>query len=157
MPVSADTLRIHLDYTAWAASRLLEAAGEVIAGGIDARFWDRGQERRGHARARVRSGPRLDRQNSRAAAGEISLPTRIATYLCCNANGRRCFDLWEEWAAGLTDENVTQVASYQDLKGNPYHAVVEDRPARGESRDASSGTSFRDSCGRWDTSRRRWI
>ena len=29
MPVSADTLRIHLDYTAWASARLLEAAAKL--------------------------------------------------------------------------------------------------------------------------------
>ena len=27
---------------------------------------------------------------------------------------------WQDWAEGLTDENVTQVASYHDLKGNAW-------------------------------------
>ena len=28
--------------------------------------------------------------------------------------------VWQQWAAGLTEENVTRIASYQDTKGNPY-------------------------------------
>lgn len=28
--------------------------------------------------------------------------------------------VWQQWAAGLTEENVTRIASYQDIKGNSF-------------------------------------
>ena len=119
MTVSAETLRIHLDYTAWAASRLLAAAAQVSPEELTRDFGTADKSVVGTL-AHVFAADRvwIGRIQGRAPAKFITDEERDLSVL--QSEWPAVLRSWQEWAAGLTDENVTQVASYHDLKGNAW-------------------------------------
>jgi uncharacterized damage-inducible protein DinB len=123
MPVSADTLRLHLDYSAWATRLLLDAAAELPAAGWSHDFGaaDRsvsgtlvhifGADRIWLARVRGveqpgRPGPEFE---------EIATLRQAWFSLAAE---------WRAWAETLSDEAALEVISYRDLKGNPWRTPL---------------------------------
>ena len=118
MPISAEAIREHLSYSAWATVRLLDAAAKLspeeltrdfgtadrnVLGtlahtfGAD-RVWlarVRGQQQHGLSEA-DREWPTIQREWSAVSEG------------------------WREWARGMTDDSLLTVLDYTDLKGNPW-------------------------------------
>jgi uncharacterized damage-inducible protein DinB len=99
MPVSPETLRTHLDYTAWAASRLLDASAQLSPEELNRDFGTADKSVVGTL-AHVFAADRV-----------LSLLQREWPVVLRS---------WQDWAAGLTDENVAQVTAYRDLKGNAW-------------------------------------
>jgi uncharacterized damage-inducible protein DinB len=154
MPISPETLRTHLDYSAWATARLLDAAAQLSPEELDRDFGTADKSVIGtlaHVFAAYRVW--IGRIQGRAPAKFITDEDRDLSLL--QREWPAVFRSWREWAAGLTDEDVTQVASYQDLKGNawttPWWKIVL-HVITGH----ITGGRFPDSYGRWGTSRRRW-
>ncbi len=147
MPVSPETLRTHLDYTAWAASRLLEAPAQLSPEELTRDFGTADKSVVGTL-AHVFAADRvwIGRIQGTPPAKFITDEDRDLALL--QREWPVVLRAWQEWAAGLTNENVAQVAVLSGFEGQCVdHALVEDRPARGESRNSSSGTSFRVSTG----------
>jgi uncharacterized damage-inducible protein DinB len=119
MPVSPETLRIHLDYTAWAATRLLDASVQLSAEELNRDFGTADKSVVGTL-AHVFAADRvwIGRIQGQPPAKFISDEDRELVLL--QREWPAVLHSWQEWAAGLTDENVTQVASYHDLKGNAW-------------------------------------
>jgi uncharacterized damage-inducible protein DinB len=119
MTVSPETLRIHLDYTAWAATRLLDAAAQLPAEELTRDFGTADKSVVGTL-AHVFAADRvwIGRIQGQAPAKFITDEDRDLSLL--QREWPAVLRSWQEWAAGLTDENVTQVASYHDLKGNAW-------------------------------------
>jgi len=119
MTVSADTLRTHLDYTAWATARLLEAAAKLSPEELTRDFGTADKNVVGTL-AHVFAADRIwmARIQGQPPAKFITDADRDLALL--NGEWPALLEEWQQWAAGLTDENVATVASYKDLKGNPY-------------------------------------
>lgn len=119
MPVSADILRLHLDYTAWASQRLLDAAAELSPEELTRDFKTADSDVLGtlaHIFAsdriwfsRLQGNPRttfLDPGERDLARLREAWPALLQR--------------WKEWAAPLTDEQAAAKVAFRDMKGNPY-------------------------------------
>jgi uncharacterized damage-inducible protein DinB len=119
MPVSPETLRAHLDYTAWAASRLLDAAAQLPPEELTRDFGTSDKNVVGTL-AHIFAADRvwIGRIQGRAPAKFITEEDRDLAFL--QREWPAVLRSWKDWAAGLTAENVAEVASYHDLKGNAW-------------------------------------
>ncbi len=118
MPVSADTLRDHLAYSAWATSRLLDAVATLSPEELSRDFGTSDRSVVGTL-AHTFGADRvwLLRITGQPQRGLSDADREWA-------NIRRewpaVHDGWREWARGLSDESVLEVLDYTDLKGNPW-------------------------------------
>jgi uncharacterized damage-inducible protein DinB len=119
MAVSADTLRAHLDYTAWASRRLLDAAAQLTPEDLTRDFKTSDKtvlDTLVHTFAadrawfhRVQGNPRstfIDAEDRDFAGLQQAWPA--------------LHQKWADWAAPLTDQQALTVLSYRDLSGNPH-------------------------------------
>jgi uncharacterized damage-inducible protein DinB len=119
MTVSADTLRMHLDYTSWATARLLAAAGQLSPEELTRDFGTADKNVVGTL-AHIFAADRvwMARIQGQPPGKFITPEDRDLAVL--HREWPALLQVWKQWAGGLTDENVGTMASYQDLKGNPY-------------------------------------
>jgi len=123
MPVSADTLRLQLDYSAWATRRLLDDAAELTAAERSRDFGTADRSVAGtllHIFAADRIW--LTRvlgmgQPSHPGADFEEINTLREAWLSLGAE-------WKAWAETLSDAGALQVLSYCDLKGNPWQTPL---------------------------------
>jgi uncharacterized damage-inducible protein DinB len=118
MPVSADSLRDHIEYSAWATRRLLDAVAKLSPEELARDFGTSDRSVLGTLAhtfgadrvwlARVAGGPQV---------GLSDADRELAAIL---REWPAVLDGWREWARGLTDEGVLTVLDYKDLKGNPW-------------------------------------
>jgi len=119
MIASADALRTHLDYTIWATGRLLEAAASLSPEELTRDFGTADKTVVGTL-AHVYAADRvwMARIQGKMPGKFITDEDRDLRLL--NREWPALLEVWRDWAAGLTDENVASEAVYQDLKGNPH-------------------------------------
>ncbi len=123
MSISADALRTHIDYTAWASQRLVQAAGERSDEELHRDFGTADGSVLGtlvHTYAADRLW--LSRLSGCPHPGFISDADRRLSVLQNDwpaLHGR-----WREWAAGLTDDMAREPLSYSDMKGRPWRQPV---------------------------------
>jgi uncharacterized damage-inducible protein DinB len=119
MTVSADVLRNHLDYTAWASKRLVDTAAGLSKEELTRDFQTADHSILGtlvHVYAADRIW--LARVTNAPAAPFITeadhnLPVLVNDW---PALGGR----WRKYGMTLTDESAAADISYKDTKGNPY-------------------------------------
>jgi uncharacterized damage-inducible protein DinB len=123
MPVSADTLRLHLDYTAWASQRLMDAAAKLSAEELTHDF-------------KTADKSVLDTLVHVYAADRIWLARVLgeprATFIdpedrdlgLLQAEWPALLQRWKLWLRDLNDVDVLQPISYKDTKGNPYSSPL---------------------------------
>ncbi len=114
--MTAEEIRLHMSYSGWASRKLLDAAlalseqdqhrdfgvsHKSLIGTLEHIFL---ADRVWFARA---VDPRVLESQEPLAVAWPRLQQR-----------------WEDWAVGLTDEDITRVVDYKDLKGNPYYTPV---------------------------------
>lgn len=119
MSVPADTLRLHLDYSAWASNRLLEAASLLSHEELTRDFQTADKNvvsTLAHAFAADRIW--LARIQGNPPAAFIGDTDRQLGTL--QSEWPALQQRWKQWAAPLTDQDVLAKISYKDLKGNPY-------------------------------------
>ena len=119
MPVSPETLRIHLNYSAWATAWLLESAEKLSPEELTRDFGTADRSVVGtlaHTFAADRVW--IGRIQGQPPAKFISDEDRDLRLL--QREWPEVYQRWIAWGLGLTDENVTQMATYQDLKGNAW-------------------------------------
>jgi len=119
MPVSADTLRLHLDYTAWASQRLLDSAAKLSHEELTRDF-------------KTADKSILDTLVHIYAADRIWLARVLneprATFIdpedrdlgLLQAEWPALQQRWKLWLRDLNDVDVLQPISYKDTKGNAY-------------------------------------
>lgn len=123
MSVSADVLRLHLDYTSWASRALMEAAGRLASDELTRDFATADKSVLGtlvHVYAADRIWlARLERrpQLPFVTPADYQLSVLEADW---PALGER----WRQWAAGLTDEAAAAALSYTDMRGNPWQQPI---------------------------------
>jgi uncharacterized damage-inducible protein DinB len=140
MSVSADVLRTHIDYTAWASLRLLNAAAELTPEELTRNFQTADRSVLGTL-AHLFASDRiwLARVSGGPPASFVTDADRDFTAL---QNGwPALLERWKTWAAELTDERAQAPVTYHDLKGRPWkhplwqlilHVVNHDTHHRGQ-------------------------
>src|SRR5690349_2743020 len=120
MPVAAETLRTHLDYTTWATNRLLESARGLSAAELARDFATADRSVLGtltHVFAADRAWlARIEGKPQERPEG-YDLPRLEAEW-------SELYGRWKGWAGGLTDDSIQERISYRDWKGNPWVSPV---------------------------------
>ena len=121
MAISADILRTHIHYTAWASQRLLQAAAQLSDEEVNRDFGTADRSVLGaltHVSradrswlARVKGDPRPQ------FPSETSLATLQVEWPALH-------EQWNLWALGLTDQSALTEIVYQDLKGHTWKQPV---------------------------------
>lgn len=121
MPVSADTLRQHLDYSTWASLRLMDAAANLSQEELTREFNTADKNVIGTL-AHVFAADRvwLARVKGETPGRFITDGDRRLEVL--QSDWPALHQRWKMWAEPLTDENVLNVVSYKDTKGNAYES-----------------------------------
>ena len=119
MPISSDTLRLHLDYSAWASNRLLNVAATLTPEELTRDFKTSDKnilETLVHVFAADRIW--LSRIRGSSPTTFSSLEDRQLAVL---QNAWPALQQQrKQWAAPLTDLDVPAKIAYRDLKGNPW-------------------------------------
>jgi uncharacterized damage-inducible protein DinB len=119
MPVSVDTLRLQLDYSAWATQRLLDAAAKLSHEELTRDFQTADKcvlDTLVHVYAADRIW--LTRVLSEPRATFIDPQDRDLTLL--QTEWPALHQRWKLWLRDFSDDDVLRVISYQDTKGRPY-------------------------------------
>jgi uncharacterized damage-inducible protein DinB len=119
MAVSADVLRLHLDYTAWATGLLLDAVSELSPEELTRDF---------HTADKSVLGTLVH-----AFAADRLWFSRVSGAPIMEFVTEADFDLgvlrtewpvvqqwWKEWAAGMTDQSAQATLAYKDMAGRPW-------------------------------------
>lgn len=119
MSVSADTLRLHLDYHAWASRRLLNATDQLTPAELS-RDFKTSDKNVLETLAHVFGADRLwlARVNGECPTTLLTPEDRHLGVL--TEQWPVLQQRWKDWAAPLTDRDFQAKIPYRDLKGNPY-------------------------------------
>jgi len=130
MSVSADVLREHLSYTAWASRHLVRAVEHLSHDELshDFRFSERnilGTLVHIFAADRIWLS-RVEGEPRTTFISEADYNLHVL-----QIDWPLIYDKWQEWAAPLTDGQVKQDFNYRNLKGDPHtSAIWEERKAK---------------------------
>ncbi|MGD0300303.1 MAG: DinB family protein [Bryobacteraceae bacterium] len=119
MAVSADTLRLHLDYAAWASRRLLDCAAKLSEEELTRDFKTSHRsvlDTLAHVFAADRTW--FGRIQGDPPASFINPEDRQLSVL--EKEWPALQNRWKHWAAPLTDPDVQAKLAYRDMKGNPW-------------------------------------
>jgi uncharacterized damage-inducible protein DinB len=119
MSAPSDTLRLHLDYTAWATRRLLDTVANLSSEDLthDFRTSDKTViDTLAHVFAADRVW--LGRIQGNPPANFISPADRQLSLL--QKEWPALQERWKQWASPLTDQDVQAKIAYRDLKGNSW-------------------------------------
>ena len=119
MLISADLLRLHLDYSRWASARLLDAVATLPESDLRRDFGTAHKSIIGTL-AHVYRGDRIwlarvlgdDPQTLPEAAGEDL--AALGPAMSAASDG------WLDWVQALSDEDVMRALRYSDMKGNTW-------------------------------------
>ncbi|HZT29582.1 MAG TPA: DinB family protein [Bryobacteraceae bacterium] len=119
MSVSADALRLHLDYTAWASRRLVAAAAQLSAEELQRDFGTADKSVLGTL-VHVFGADRiwLARLEGKPPGSFLTEADYLLSVL--ENDWPALHERWKQWAAGLTDEVVRRVVTYHDTKGREW-------------------------------------
>ena len=119
MTVSAATVGNHLDYTAWATARLLEAAGKLSKDELARDFATADKSVVGTL-AHIFAADRVWMARIEGVTLRAFLSPEERDLALLVREWPALLGRWKQWAEGLTDESVQTEISYQDLKGNTW-------------------------------------
>jgi uncharacterized damage-inducible protein DinB len=124
MLISPEALRTHIDYTAWASARLVEAAAQLTPDELTRDFGSADKSVLGtlvHVFA-------ADRIWMTRIAGDppakFMEPERDMHLSVLQNAWPPLLKKWQEWAASLTGESTEAVVSWKDGKGNSFEMPV---------------------------------
>lgn len=120
MSVSADVLRTHIDYTAWASLRLLAAAAELTPEELTHDFHTADRSVLGTL-AHLFAADRLWLARLTGAQPAAFVTDSDRDLAALQLGWPELLERWQEWAAGLTDANAREQIAYSDMKGNPWN------------------------------------
>ena len=119
MPVAVDTLRLQLDYSAWASQRLMDAAAKLSTEELTRDFQTADKcvlDTLVHVYAADRIW--LSRVRAEPRATFVDQEDRDLTLL--QSEWPALHGRWKLWLTDFTDADVARPIAYRDMKGNPY-------------------------------------
>src|SRR3984885_8984000 len=119
MPVSVDTLRLQLDYSAWATQRLLDAAAKLSPEELTRDFKTSDKtvlDTLVHVYAADRIW--LTRVLNEPRATFVDPEDRDLTLL--QTEWPALHQRWKLWLRDFSDDDVLRKIFYHDTRGNPY-------------------------------------
>jgi uncharacterized damage-inducible protein DinB len=119
MFLSAEALRSHIGYTAWASGRLVEAAGRLAEEELTRDFGTADKSVLGTL-VHVFGADRLWLARLRGEPATTYLTDADYRLTVLQNDWPSLYQRWSEWAAGLTDEAAQTEVSYADMRGNPW-------------------------------------
>jgi uncharacterized damage-inducible protein DinB len=119
MAVSADTLRLHLDYHAWASRRLLKATDQLTPAELS-RDFKTSDKNVIETLAHVFGADRLWLKRVNGESPSTLLAPEDRHLGAITRQWPVLQQSWKEWAAPLTDRDFQTKIPYRDLKGNAY-------------------------------------
>jgi len=117
--MSPETLLTHLDYTAWASRRLVEAAAQLTPEELTRDFGTSDKSVLGtlvHVFAADRIW--LCRVTGSSFPDRLVDPEKDMHFSVLETEWPELLNRWKVWVLGLADTSA--VISYRDMKGNPY-------------------------------------
>jgi uncharacterized damage-inducible protein DinB len=118
-----DQIRAHIDYTAWASARLVEAAAALTPGELARDFGTADKSVLGtlvHVFA-------ADRIWLRRVLGEVItsfIEEHDRDLAVLQRDWPPLMERWKSHVAGLTAADLDRTVHYADLRGNPHHTVL---------------------------------
>jgi uncharacterized damage-inducible protein DinB len=119
MAVSADTLRLHLDYHAWASGRLLDATGQITPDELT-RDFKTSDKNVLETLTHVFAADSIWLARVRGESPTTFLAPEDRHPGVLSQQWPAIQQRWKEWAAPLSDQDVQAKISYRDMKGNPW-------------------------------------
>jgi uncharacterized damage-inducible protein DinB len=119
MPVTADTLRLHFDYSAWASRRLMEAASKLTPEEM-ARDFKTSDSNVVNTLAHVFAADRIWLSRVQGAPRATFLDPTDCEFMALDREWPALYKRWKEWLTPLTDDGAQAKIAYRDMKGNPY-------------------------------------
>jgi uncharacterized damage-inducible protein DinB len=123
MPISVDTLRLQLDYSAWASQRLLDAAAKLSPEELTRDFKTSDKcvlDTLVHVYAADRIWLARVLAESRATFADPE--DRDLTLL--QTEWPALHQRWKLWLRDFSDDDVLRVISFRNMKGRPYSQPV---------------------------------
>ena len=123
MPVSADTLRLQLDYSAWASQRLMDAATKLSPEELT-RDFNTADKTVLDTLVHVYAADRiwLARVSGQQRATFIDPEDRDLNRL--QTEWPALHERWKLWMSEFKDDDVSRIIDYKDTKGRPYSQPV---------------------------------
>ena len=123
MPVSADTLRLQLDYSNWASQRLMDAAAKLIPEELK-RDFKTADKSVVETLAHVFAADRIWLARVQGTPRDKFIGPEDCDLTAMNKEWPAVREGWKKLMASLSDQDVLKVISYKDLKGNPYQTPL---------------------------------
>jgi uncharacterized damage-inducible protein DinB len=124
MAITLEALHAHLDYTAWASGRLVQAATVLSTEELTRDFHTADRSVLGtlvHIYAADRIWLARIRGNPPA---QFIDPERDMQLSVLQNDWPALYAQWKQWAATLTEDPMPAKISYKDMKGNPYETPL---------------------------------
>ena len=120
MPTLVDVLRSHLDYTAWASGKLVDAAGTLSPQELVRDFGTADHNVLGTL-VHVYAADRLWLNRVEGNPPERFLvPERDMHLAVLKSDWPALHERWKRWGALLTEESIQRDVSYKSIKGDAF-------------------------------------
>jgi uncharacterized damage-inducible protein DinB len=123
MSVSADLLRNHLAYSAWASQRLLDAVAQIPSGELTRDFQTADRTVIGTL-AHVFAADRIWLARVTGATSGEFITDADRQLPVLQKDWPELHARWQQWAGQLTDESVRSIVEFKDTKGNPHRLLL---------------------------------
>jgi uncharacterized damage-inducible protein DinB len=124
MAITLEALHSHLDYTAWASSRLVNAASSLTPEELTRDFHTADHTVLGtlvHIYAADRIW--LGRIQGNPPAQFINPEQDVHLHVLQN-DWPALYQRWKQWASGQTEDSLRAKFAYKDMKGNPHETPL---------------------------------
>ena len=118
MPISADTLRLQLDYSAWATQRMVAAAATLSPEELTRDFQTADKSVLGTL-AHIFAADRIWLSRVLAVPRATFIDPEERDLALLQTEWPALLQRWSVWIHGLKDADVENTISFQDLRGRP--------------------------------------
>jgi uncharacterized damage-inducible protein DinB len=119
MPVSADTLRMHLAYSAWASRRLVDAVARLSPEELKRDFQTADHSPLGTL-VHVFAADRIWLTRVSGAPSHPFVTDADHSLAVLQNDWPALYDRWQQWAVGITDQSAQESVAYKDTQGNAF-------------------------------------
>ena len=123
MSVSADTLRLHVKYSAWASQRLMDEVAKLTPDELS-RDFQTSDKTVVATLAHVFAADRVWLSRIQGVSPTTFITPEDQELATLQKAWPELQNRWNAWAAPLTDQQVLAKIPYRDIKGNSYESPL---------------------------------